>query len=612
MHPLQGRLSNRVTHISMPVGGRNVRQRSVAILFFLVTTYFLLFRKPKNIEPPAAGEDIQEFVQFPKNFQPKPNVEGEFDTGRKQVADQVSDAFLHRLDRNTGKCPNYVDYLQVPHGPYSSGSLRYPYMRPPPKCRTFVSKAVERVIGDLKTKLRDPDLARLVENCLPNTLDTTILWHRPRGGRPVTHLESFVVTGDIHAEWLRDAARQLAVYQPLAAHDDELRDLILGAINTQARYVVTSPYCNAFHPPPQSHVKHGDTAFDDVYPRPDWRRVFECKYELDSLASFLTLANDYYEHTHDTEFITDLWAAALEKILIVMKRELVASFDEKTGLALPFYYSFKRNTNIGTETLPLAGVGNPVNFGTGLVRSAFRPLDDATILQLFVPANAHMVTELRRMRAGFLHADLPSDSPIRRFIPAVDAFIERISTGIAEYGIVDHPKWGRVYAYEVDGYGGNVFMDDANIPSLLSLPDMGFVHVNDEVYQNTRAMILAKNGNPYFLHGAHFEGIGGPHIGIHNAWPMSLLVRMRTTTDDDEILHSLKQVMHTTAGLGLMHESVHVDSPHGKQYTRLWFAWCNSELGKTILHLAKTKPHLVLKEGIGAYDVGEALQGMGM
>ncbi|CAN3365899.1 hypothetical protein DICA3_E27644 [Diutina catenulata] len=493
---------------------------------------------------------------------------------------------------NAKKCPDYLEFSKHAHAPHSPGSHQYPYMRPAPECRTFTSPAVEKVIADLKRKLRDPDLARLVENCLPNTLDTTILWHNP------DEPQTFVVTGDIHAEWLRDAARQLAVYQPMAAYDRDLARLMVGAINTQAFYVVTSPYCNAFHPPPGSGVKRGSTARDNVYPKPDWSQVFECKYELDSLASFLTLSNDYFESTGDSSFLNKRWWAAYEKILVVMKREQVPSFDPESGQALRFYYSFKRNTDIGSETLPLGGVGNPVNGGTGLVRSAFRPSDDATILQFFVPGNIHAVTELKRTQRNLLKAQLASDSPVEfeTLTEVTTDLIESITRGLNDYAIVTHPKYGRVYAYEVDGYGGSVFMDDANIPSLLAMPDMGYVPVDDEVYQNTRKMILEKNGNPYYLEGRNFEGIGGPHVGIQNAWPMSLLVKIRTSNDDDEIMNALDMVMKSTGGLGLMHETVHVNSPGGMDYTRPWFAWCNSEFGKTILHLAKHKPHLIFKK----------------
>lgn len=520
-------------------------------------------------------------------------------TAPPQVAgDSVTKEFLRQLDRQL-RCASYVDYAQKPHAPVSSGEFAYPYMRPPPKCRTFVSSAVEAVISDLTQKLKDPDLARLFENCLPNTLDTTILWH--------SETETFVVTGDIHAEWLRDSARQLSVYQPFVQYDGALRNLIKGAIRTQERYIKNSPYCNAFHPPPNSGVKKGQTAMDNVYPQPDWKQVFECKYELDSLALFLTLTNEYLENSRfDYSVITRSWVLAFEKLLLVLKRESQPLFSSETGDALPFYYLFQRHTNIGSETLPLGGVGNPVNFNTGLVRSAFRPLDDATIFQFFIPGNAHMLTELRRTLRNVLTPEMVEAKRLQRHREFAEEFAAAMERGIERHGIVHHPKWGKVYAYEVDGYGGAVLMDDANIPLLLSLPDIGFTTTSDPVYRNTRLMVLAKLGNPYFLTGRHFEGIGGPHIGVESAWPMLLLVRIRTSDDDDEIMRSLRFVMQTTAGLGLMHESVNVNSPHGQEYTRPWFAWCNLELAKTVLHLARHKPHLVMKDG-GAYDVRAVL-----
>ena len=169
---------------------------------------------------------------------------------------------------------------------------------------------------------------------------------------------------------------------------------------------------------------------------------------------------------------------------------------------LPFYYSFQRNTNIGSETLPLGGVGNPVNYGTGLIRSAFRPSDDATILQFFIPANIHMLTELKRARNTYLtNENIARDTML---VETTDTFINALSTGIEKYGIVNHPIYGKVYAYEVDGYGSATFMDDANIPSLLSIPDLGYTKIDDEIYQNTRKMILSKQGNPYYLKG-HFS-----------------------------------------------------------------------------------------------------------
>lgn len=595
-------------------GMGRVKVVHLLILFTLMVFFYRSFKTSSKSEVDLGDEfmDIDYTIAIG-------DTDTQEDLGQQTILDDawqdnITPEFLKKMDKKTGRCMNYVDYSQIAHAPLSIGKHKYPYMRPAPKCRTFSSSAVETVVKDLKSKMKDPDLARLVENCLPNTLDTTILWHKPPkskgNGHASSHPETFVVTGDIHAEWLRDSARQLSVYQPMVKYDDKLRDLIKGAIRTQEQYIINSPYCNAFHPPPASGVKKGNTAMDLVYPRPDWKQVFECKYEIDSLASFLTLTNEYLEHSGgDISVITNTWVKAFEKILIVLKRESQPLFDPETGNALPFFYSFQRQTNIGSETLPLGGVGNPVNFGTGLIRSAFRPSDDSTILQFFIPGNAHMVTELKKIEKNLLSRELSTQIDLLLHKSFTEDFIAGITAGINDYGIVQHPKWGKVYAYEVDGYGGNIFMDDANIPSLLSLPDLGFLDVNDEVYQNTRKMILSKNGNPYFLKGQDFQGVGGPHIGIHYAWPMSLLLRIRTTDDDKEILQSLKYVMDTTAGLGLMHESVNVNSRHGRDYTRSWFAWCNSEFGKTILHLAKHKPHLIFKDQFAStpYSIDEVL-----
>ncbi|CCH41003.1 Meiotically up-regulated protein [Wickerhamomyces ciferrii] len=494
-------------------------------------------------------------------------------------------------------CENYVDYSQELHQPFSEGPLELPFQRPPENCRTFVSPAVDKVIEDLKQKIKDPDLARLVENALPNTLDTTILWHKPKGSDLSTkYSQSFVVTGDIHAEWLRDAARQLSIYHNFTNQDEDLKELMRGAINTQASYILINPYCNAFHPPPGSGIKKGQTHIDKVSPRVNWRHVFECKWEIDSLASFLTLTNEYFEATNDYTIFNTLWFNAVTNIIKVIHRQQSPTFDEK-GTVLPFYYTFQRDTNVGTETLPLAGTGNPVNYNIGLVRSAFRPSDDACIFQFFIPGNAHISIELLKISKNLkkIQDKIPQES-IDEYIEETAKLGNSIRDAIFANAIFEHKEFGKVFAFEIDGYGGANFMDDANIPSLLSLPDLGFLSKDDPIYQNTRKMILSNRGNPYYIQGKFFKGIGGPHIGIHNAWPMSLLMSIRTSDDDEEILENLSSVLHNTAGLGLIHESIQVQYPGGVKFTRPWFAWANSEFGKTILDLAQRKPHLIFKD----------------
>lgn len=367
--------------------------------------------------------------------------------------------------------------------------------------------------------MADPDMARLFENTFPSTTDTTVKFHTKGKDTGFVHIggfrsaqddgawegpQSFIITGDIVAEWLRDSTNQLRPYQALAKKDPAVFDLILGAINTQSEYVIESPYCNAFQPPPISDLPTSANGQEDVvHPAYEPNAVFECKYELDSLAHFLALANDFYEHTSSTVFANSRWYLALETLLEVLKQQSQPTFDSETGRYLRNEYTFQRPTNTGTETLNLHGVGNPLNNDTGLVRSAFRPSDDATILGFFIPANAMMSVELARTSKILEAAGKPSLADTLR------KWSERLRAGVLEHGVVKHKKYGDVFAYEVDGYGSSILMDDANYPSLLALPVMGFCDVNDPIYQNTRKMLLSKSGNPYYLTGREFKGIGG-------------------------------------------------------------------------------------------------------
>ena len=380
---------------------------------------------------------------------------------------------------------------------------------------------MEKVIEDITGKMVNKDLARLFENAFPNTLDTTVRWHV---GESTTHTElkarttrnggkwegpqSFVVTGDINAEWLRDSTNQLLQYQPLAKSDPSIYNLILGAINTQSEYVIESPYCNAFQPPAPSKLAPTENGQQDqVHPTFEPSFVFECKYELDSLAHFLALGNTFYNHTKSLEFLTPRWYKALDTLLTVLDQQSQSTFDAATGRFEKNTYTFSRRTDQGTETLPLSGVGNPLNYGTGLVRSAFRPSDDATILGFYIPANAMMAVELKRA------SDILKEAKRLKLSQILEKRAQEITNGIWKHGVVT-VGGVRVFAYEVDGYGGQILMDDANVPSLLALPILGFVDNTDAVYQNTRKMLLSKSTNPYYLEGKAFHGIGGKALGV--------------------------------------------------------------------------------------------------
>jgi uncharacterized protein len=487
----------------------------------------------------------------------------------------------------TGLCPDYTHYATHRHKPFSEGPLEFPSQRPDPSCRKFNSPALEKILDDLLPHFKDPDLAKLFENAYPNTLDTTIRWHtetppkspllrdRDRWKGP----QSFIVTGDIDAEWLRDSTNQLSQYQRIP----ELKPLLLGAINTQAEYIIQSPYCNAFQPPSPSRLPPTSNGQDDwVHPIYEPSVVFECKYELDSLANFLSLSNQFAEH-HDLSFLTPRWYKALNTLLTVLD-EQSSTFPSPENR-----YMFSRSTRSGTETLSLNGLGNPLANGTNLIRSAFRPSDDATTFGFLIPANAMMSVELRKTAA---------------YVDGLGDRAKLIREAIFEHAVVK-TRFGDVFAYEIDGYGSHLLMDDANIPSLLSLPLLGFIDQNDPIYLNTRRMILS-DANPYFLKGPYFSGIGGPHIGLRNAWPMSVLVQALTTDNETEIMDCIERVKKVSV-FGLINESVNVetgvDPRTGDGMTRSWFAWANSVFAQVILTLAEKKPHLILDSG--PYVVGK-------
>lgn len=523
----------------------------------------------------------------------------------------------------TEECLNYGKYASTIHMKQDNElNTDISFQRPPKICRTFQSNLIDKFITQFKKRLKNPNLARIFENTLPNTLDTTILWHvtseenhrlNNHPNKQFQHRneipETFVVTGDIHAEWLRDSTWQLSVYFPFIKYDSSLRELIRGAINTQAQLLMSSPYCNAFHPPFYSGINRGSTSFDSVRPNPNWSSVFECKYEIDSLASFLRLSRQFYESipgSRKYDIINKDWLSAVNELLVVISKESTSTFHND-GSINKYCYTFQRDTNIGSETLPLAGSGNPINSGTGLVRSPFRPSDDSTIFQFFIPGNAYIAVELEKiseMLIEYRKLYAPQEisklnifwNQVNHIINLTCKFSQNIRKGIMKHAVVEHPEFGSVFAYEIDGYGSRLFMDDANIPSLLSLPLLEFVPKTNYIYKNTRRMILSSKWNPYFINGTYFQGIGGPHVDIHNVWPLSLIIQMRTSEDEEEIIQCLEQLLNSTGGLGLMHESINAFIPHGDSYTRPWFAWVNSEFSKAILQLAEQNPHIIFKE----------------
>jgi len=183
---------------------------------------------------------------------------------------------------------------------------------------------------------------------------------------------------------------------------------------------------------------------------------------------------------------------------------------------------------------------------------------------------------------------------------------DTIDAAIRRFGVIPLPQWltddttdslapaaSSIYAFEVDGYGGQTIMDDANIPSLLALPYLGYTSRTDPLYLATRAVLLSPS-NPYYFNGTAGSGIGGPHVGLDYIWPMSLIARALTSTSDEEIMYCLNTLKVSSAGTGWLHESYHKNDV--LEFTRPWFAWVNGLYGQLIMQLAVERPHLIFKQ----------------
>lgn len=484
------------------------------------------------------------------------------------------------------KCPNYSYHSQQRHEPFSPGAYSLSYMRPDPACRTFNSSSVEQAITRVNDTIYDPDLFRLFENTYPSTLDTAIRWKGVAANNSDEELV-FVITGDINAMWIRDSANQIAPYKTvLDSKDSEVASVFRGVLNLQARYLVQYPYCNSFNPPAESEIQFTpNSAGYVVFPPYDTQVVFTCNFELDDFGGFLQLSHDYYERTGDLEFFGRFqWIYAVQSILRASRMMQQPTYAPN-GTWLEPEYRFSSYTRTAFGTLGNNGFSYPVN-DTGLVRAPFRPSDDAAVFDFGIAANM-MLTHYLSSTADIM-AQLP-DAP-EDLAQEMRTLAAEIHSGIENFGIVTAPNGKQIYAYEVDGFGGRNLMDDANVPSLLSAPFLGYVDANDTIYQDTRAFALSRM-NPWWCEGPVINAIGSPHIRPGAAWPMASIIRIFTSDDDEEIAGQLREILRSTDGLGLIHESV--DSWDASTWSRQWFTWANSLFGQMILDLEARKPHLL-------------------
>jgi hypothetical protein len=423
---------------------------------------------------------------------------------------------------------------------------------------------VEETLDRVSADISDPELAWLFRNCFPNTLDTTVDVGTV-DGKP----DTFVITGDIEAMWLRDSSAQVWPYLPLAGEDPGLKELLRGVIHRQARCILIDPYANAFNKEP------GESPWKDdlTEMRPE---LHERKWEVDSLCYPIRLSHGYWRATGDTSPFDTEWEAAMHTVLDTFREQ-----QRKDGRGP---YKFQRVTGWQTDTVAGGGYGNPIR-PVGLVVSIFRPSDDATIFPFLVPSNHFAAVTLGQ--AAEMARHVTGDYG---FALACETMAEELRIALTEWAVVDHPDREPVWAYEVDGFGNRHYMDDANVPDLLSLPYLEACRPTDDLYRRTRSLVLSPD-NPYFFRGEAAEGIGSPHTGLDLIWPMGIVMRAMTSTEDIEIASCLRMLKETHGGTGFMHESFHKDDP--TRFTRAWFAWANTLFGELVLKVHRERPHLL-------------------
>ena len=442
----------------------------------------------------------------------------------------------------------------------------FPVVRTAPDKRNFTSEAIEKAIQEFQRNVKQPELAWLFGNCFPNTLDTTV-FHTIKDGQP----DTYVITGDIDAMWLRDSSAQVWPYLHFIKEDARLQQLVKGVIYHQAGCVLKDPYANAFYNDP---AKESEWKKDHTKMQPG---IHERKWEIDSLCYPIRLAYHYWRTTGDASPFDERWKQSIALILKTFKEQ------QRKGNDGP--YSFERTTSWATDGVAMGGYGYPVK-PVGLICSMFRPSDDATIYAYLIPSNFFALVSLRQ--AAEMVKQTAKDEMLAGDLLALASEVE---AALQKHAVINHPDYGRIYAYEVNGFGSFNLMDDANVPSLLSLPYLGAVKETDPVYLNTRKMLLSPN-NPFFFKGAAGEGIGGPHAGKNMIWPLSIIMRGLTSNNDKEIKECLEMLRKSHAGTGFMHESFHKDD--AAKFTRKWFAWANTIFGEFLWKTYKERPSLLV------------------
>lgn len=402
-----------------------------------------------------------------------------------------------------------------------------------------MKQEVQKIVDSIK----DPKLRKMFVNCFYNTLDTAVNY-LPNG-------EVYVLTGDIPAMWLRDSSASVIQYLEFASIDEDVKNLFRGLIKRQLFYILVDPYANSFNESPNNHGHIEDEGLKTPY---TWER----KFEIDSLCYPIWLTYKFYKETKDVTILDDRFIQVCNKILEVFEIEM--QHDKKSQ-----YYHYRPGEK-EEFCIPNHGHGGEVN-NCGLIWSGYRPSDDACKYGFFIPGNMFASVILKQM------AELLNDIDQVEIASKALNMKKVLDEAIEKYAVIDHEKYGKMYVYETDGLGHYLLMDDANIPSLLTIPYFGYKNNDDPIYQNTRNYCLSLD-NPFYFEGKVLTGVGSPHTPKDYVWHIGVVAQGLTAIDDEEKLSVINMVLNSDDNTTLTHEGVHKDDQ--SIYTRPWFSWSNS------------------------------------
>lgn len=432
--------------------------------------------------------------------------------------------------------------------------------------RKFTSDILDNKTDEIKRAIKNKELSRVFENSFNYAADSSI-FYKEIDGKP----DTFITSGDISALSLRDSVIQIWNYLEFMNDDPAFKKLAEGLISRQTDCILIDSYASSFN---EIHSK-SEWVKDLTDMKPG---VYERKWAVDSLCYFVRLSYHFWKLSGETNCFDGKWEKAVERIF--------NTFVEQQRKKSRGSYTFGRVTHNKTDTVAGEGYGNPIN-PIGMICSIFRPSDDAAIFPFIISSNYFAVLSLRQLAEMLIKI-----RKNKELADKLTALADEINLSLSKYAVGENQLFGKIFAYEIDGFGSRVFMDDGNIPSLLSLAYLGCMNKNDLLYNNTRNYVLSKL-NPYYFKGKFGRGIGSPHLGVGMVSSSGVIMRAITSNDDDEIIECINTLVNSANGTGYLFESFDKDNP--KKNVRPRYAKASAMFAELIIKLYSERKDL-LKE----------------